>query len=898
MKRHEAIRSRILVPLTFALAILLGTFFWCTYRNGKRYNHITIEEHLEETESLLAAYLDKDADTMLAALSIITGNEKLQAAFEARDREALQELAAPLFRQLLNNHRITHFYFSDPDRVNFLRVHKPDRHGDTIDRFTTLAAQRTGKPAWGIELGPLGIFTLRTVTPWYDGERLIGYVELGEEIDHVTEDLRKTLGVELYATIRKEFLDRQRWESGMQMVGHTGKWDRFPDVVVVTKTRPPEGFSEILALRRTGDRRLDYHLDTDDRKYRVGFLPLVDARQRAIGSMAVQIDMTEPIAASRRSVFVTAGVSAVVGGALILFFYVYLGRVQQRLVAARDRADEEAATRELVQTKHTEDIRKHRDQLQAVIDGIPSPLMVIDRNYKIQLANRAVREYTGETESAVHGMTCHRVLHRRDEPCDEPNVCPLRKAVELRAAVKVTHIHCDNDDNEHVVDITATPVFDGAGEVHQIIESCYDVTERERAKRAAEAANRAKSDFVANMSHEIRTPMTAIIGFAENLLDGDLSESDRAAAVDTIRRNGRHLLGVINDILDISKIEAGKMTIERIACSPLQIVAEAKQMVQELADAKGLDFHTEFVGSLPAVIQTDPTRLHQILINVVGNAIKFTESGSVRMVVQMGDAENVQFHVVDTGIGMTPDQIGTIFQPFEQADTSTVRKFGGTGLGLTLSKRLAELIGGDLVVADSQLGVGTRVRISIATGPLEGVEMIDGEELSGGTASLAAGGTASDLPPQPAAPTDLTGRRVLLAEDGLDNQRLISFVLKKAGAEVLIVENGQLAVDAALAALGDDRPFDVVLMDIQMPVMDGYEAVTRLRQKDYSGPIIALTAHAMAEDRRRCMDAGCDDYFTKPVDRAELLQMVERHAKFAGCPPEDAAGKCRMQNEE
>ena len=390
---------------------------------------------------------------------------------------------------------------------------------------------------------------------------------------------------------------------------------------------------------------------------------------------------------------------------------------------------------------------------------------------------------------------------------------------------------------------------------------------------AAEVANRTKSEFLANMSHEIRTPMTAILGYAD-VLAGQLNDPQHLDALNIIRRNGDHLLNIINDILDLSKIEAGKMQVERRASSPASIVADVVSLLRLRAEGKGLALKLEFAGPIPETILTDPARLRQILLNLVGYAIKFTESGSVRIVVRLTRGEAPQprmvYEVIDTGIGMTAEQVENLFQPFQQADASTSRKFGGTGLGLAISKRLAEFLGGDIVVG-SQPGKGSTFVLTFDPGPLAGVALLDhpSEAISAPPA-----GPASERP-QPR----LSGR-ILLAEDGTDNQRFISFLLTKAGAQVTTVDNGRQAMEMALAdpsaPASPPRAFDVILMDMQMPVMDGYEATRRLRAEGYAGPIIALTAHAMAEDRQKCLEAGCDDYATKPIDRNTLVNMIAK----------------------
>ncbi|MCP4592025.1 MAG: response regulator [bacterium] len=399
------------------------------------------------------------------------------------------------------------------------------------------------------------------------------------------------------------------------------------------------------------------------------------------------------------------------------------------------------------------------------------------------------------------------------------------------------------------------------------------------ARRAAEEAARAKSDFLANMSHEIRTPMTAILGFAEVLLErGDLEHvpAQWTQAAETIKRNGEFLLRIINDVLDLSKIEAGRMEVERIACSPHQLVAEVAALVQVCADAKGLRFDLEHIGPMPETIQTDPTRLRQILINLIGNAIKFTEVGGVRLISRLADDHGepcMCFDVADTGLGMNPDQVARLFQPFTQADASATRRFGGTGLGLTISRRFATLLGGEISLVDTAEGVGTCFRVSVPTGPLDGVRMLSERRSTTGR--------TKDAPPVAAGADQaaIQGSRVLLAEDGPDNQRLIAHVLEQAGADVEVVENGRLAVDAVRAAGDRGAPYNAVVMDMQMPVMDGYEATALLRQDGYTTPIIALTAHAMQGDRERCLHIGCDEYASKPIDRRMLVDLIQRQVQ-------------------
>ncbi|MGC3966952.1 MAG: ATP-binding protein [Pirellulales bacterium] len=392
--------------------------------------------------------------------------------------------------------------------------------------------------------------------------------------------------------------------------------------------------------------------------------------------------------------------------------------------------------------------------------------------------------------------------------------------------------------------------------------------------RTAEAASIAKSEFLANMSHEIRTPMAAILGYADLLMElGDIRQAPnpRVEAIDTIRRNGRHLLALINDMLDLSRIESGKLSFEQVECSPVEIVREVEGLMRGRAEGKGIGLSCELQTPIPTTIKNDPTRLRQVLVNLVGNAVKFTEQGEVRIEARyLGDESRLEVDVVDTGIGIDADVQARLFQPFVQADSSTTRRFGGTGLGLAISRRLAEMFGGGLSFVSSEPGVGTRVRLTIPC-CVVGTEMTDEFRLAAAVAP----------PVQDAAPQTLVGIRVLVAEDGPDNQRLILHYLKKAGADVTLVDNGRAAVDTVLAADAAGAEFDVVLMDMQMPIMGGYEATSLLRSLGYEVPVIAATAHAMSGDREKCLAAGCNDYVTKPFEREVLLRTIGEHARAA-----------------
>lgn len=381
-----------------------------------------------------------------------------------------------------------------------------------------------------------------------------------------------------------------------------------------------------------------------------------------------------------------------------------------------------------------------------------------------------------------------------------------------------------------------------------IEQSQRELTE---ARVVAESANRAKSEFLSTITHEIRSPMTAVIGYADLLMEHDIPEDQRRDHVSRIRRSGEHLLGVINDILDASKIEAGAMTIESVPCSVRQITDDVRSMVEPKAKAAGISLIVEVSPSVPGMISSDPLRLRQVLVNLASNAVKFTKQGSVTIRVDLADESTLRLCVEDTGIGMSPEQVDKLFKPFSQADSSTSRRYGGTGLGLTISRNLARLMGGNITV-QSRPGEGSTFIATVRFLPCRVAASVCAVQR---TVSLA-------------------GLRVLIIDDSDDNRRLLAHFIKGAGAEVVLAGDGEEALLHMKEEMSRRGSFHAVLMDMQMPVCDGYEATRRARDMGYRGAIIALTAHSISEERGRCIAAGCDDFLNKPIDRSKLCGAV------------------------
>ncbi|MBX3372226.1 MAG: response regulator [Phycisphaeraceae bacterium] len=438
-------------------------------------------------------------------------------------------------------------------------------------------------------------------------------------------------------------------------------------------------------------------------------------------------------------------------------------------------------------------------------------------------------------------------------------VVPLRHARTHEGGLLLVGIE------ERDIDPAWRQALDHVGELIAI-EILRDRTTRllRSAREGAEAAARAKSEFLANMSHEIRTPLTAILGFTDLLHEmetGHVDPGERASMIETIRQAGAHLLAIINDVLDLSKIEAGAMPVDAVPFSPREIMAEVDRLMSPRATGRGLAFSSHLETSVPARVMGDPVRLRQILLNLVGNATKFTEQGSVEVRagwVERSAREWLIIHVRDTGPGMDAELVGRLFEPFRQADTGVTRRHGGTGLGLAISRRFARLMGGDVVLESCTPGHGTCFRVEL---PLAAV--------TGEASDDAPGQAVRPLPGS--AEGHLRGVRVLVAEDGPDNRRLIAYTLRAAGAEVTLAENGRLALAVLDDSAADGRPFDLIVTDVQMPEMDGHALARAIRARGMTVGIIALTAHARAEDRAASLAAGCSDHLNKPIDRARFI---------------------------
>ncbi len=860
----KPVQHRLMLPLTIGLLLLIGAFAAVSLDQQRQHLDIISRQQLHDASSKLAHALDDQGRALKTLLSILYEDEQLRAGLASRNRDWLYAAFIDTFHQLCAEYEITHLYFHLPDRTNLVRLHKRARYGDVIDRHTLLAAEASGEAVAGLELGPIGTLTLRAVQPIFVAGYLIGYLELGKEIEDVLIKVHQNPETELAVTIRKALLDQEGWEQGMRMLGRDFDWDSTPHCALVyTSVTPfPEQFQRCLDLADEGLRD-STEVEFNDRTWRVLASPLPDVAGTIVGRLLIAHDVSELKRRFQMQAILTTSAAVVLLSALLGFLLILLKNTDRGILAQQANLREsEDRFAQLAEYSRTITWESGCDGVFTYLSAATEPLLGYTPEELLgqaRMVDLLPSELTASMSESI------RACFERHQPCHNLEHPLLTKAGNLCWLLSNV-IPLFNDDGTHLGYRGSATDISARHEIEETLRrtnlELEDATARAKTLAAeAQSASAAKSEFLANMSHEIRTPMNGVIGMNSLLLETDLDDEQRHYA-ETVRTSSESLMTIINDILDFSKIEAGRLEMESINFRLDSLLADFTELMSYRATQKGLELRCRVDEEVPTALQGDPGRLRQILNNLVSNATKFTETGHIDIEVSL-DIENedevlLYFVVRDTGIGIAQHQLDRLFQKFSQVDASTTRRYGGTGLGLAIARQLTQLMRGEIGV-NSQPGIGSEFwftayfrkqseqPLDVISAPLEQARQNWNYEVS-----------------------------VLLAEDNSTNRQVMQGLLKKLGVRVDEVENGQ----QALARL-TEHDYDLVLMDIQMPEMDGVEATQKIRAepsvvRNPKIPIIALTAHAMAGDRQRFMEAGMDDYLTKPLAPEALAIALER----------------------
>lgn len=668
MKRTpERIRIPLLIPIAVALMLVLGTTILFNY--WFEGDHIE-EEFLETVKGIQKLYktdMNEEAVLLSSLMDLVEEDRDLKRAWSEKDRDALFELSTPIFERLRSWYHVTHFYFIDPDKQCYLRVHNRDRHGDRIDRFTLDQAARKGRSAWGVELGPFGTFTIRYVRPWrIDGE-LVGYLELGEDIAHLSRHMKSVLAVDLLFLIEKRFLDRSRWEEGMRMIGREGNWEELPKQVVIENTVKKDSRIDTSALRELvgvveGSIR---RVKMDGRTYYSGNIPFFDAGEGRVGHIIVLRDATDRLYTLHLMNAMLLAVGFVVGGSLFLFFIVFVGRIEKNLVHARNELKSEITER-----KHAENrIRASKDFLDNVLESLDNPFMVIDpKDYSVILANSAAEKSYGEGK-----RTCHSMTHGRDKPCEGPgHICPVNDVKKSGKPTWVEHVHSTADGSTRIFEIHAYPVFGEDGEVAQVLEFSIDITERKEMEELIRGSLKEKQLLLEEIHHRVKNNMQVIYGLLD-IQSGYITD-ERSLGIFKACQNRIMSMALIHEQLykskDLANIHMGEYIqslVRRLSRSYNGVFSDVEWKID--VDEVSLGINTAISCGLI---------VNEIVTNSINHAFPEGRKGEIRITLHTTGEDEFELIMGDNGVGI-PE--GIDFRKAETFGFKMLLAFGEDELG-------------------------------------------------------------------------------------------------------------------------------------------------------------------------------------------------------------------------
>ena len=973
--KPDVLKLRVWITVPTAMAMLTGMALYGAYEYWEfKETSRTIMLHTsEQAQRDWNRNLALHVQLMKAQSNQIAENPAILKAWQKLDVHELTALAQPIFEQLKRENGITHFYFIKPDRTCFQRIHQPGWRGDIINRQMLLAAQRTGEDAWGIDLGTKGSLTLRYVLPWKRNGKIIGYLELGIETAHLIRQLSVEMNLDILIVVRKEYTTQAKFEAGRQLFDFSGKWNAYPDFVVIHQT--DQAMSEEMAdwIKQhpyASAKDEIFTVKQGGKIFACSLIRLPDTAGREIAYLIVLLDVTAEENEAWSNLMLSMGLALALFGGVLVLLWSISGTAERLLRAAfadvkesesrfRQMADSvpviiwmsgldmgciyvnktglEFSGRSLKQDSgngwldnlHPDDMRRCREIIsgsfdarqkfsieyrlrradgeyrwllnngiprfdgnenflgyigscigitevrqataelvcakedwERTFDAVPDLIMLLDKDHRIIRVNRAMAEHFGCLSGQVD-CHCYKTVHGLSEP---PDFCPFSKMLKSGKGERAEVVEAQLGGT---FDISTTPLHNSHGEITGCVHIAHDITRRKQveddlrsAMNKAEAANRAKSEFMSTMSHEIRTPLNGILGFS-NLLTEELPQtgiSNIAKFQDylkVINQCGTSLEEIINDILEISSIEAGQFNEINEVFDPAEDIRGSISAFEFKAREKNitLDFSPR---NLPSKTIGDHRRLKQIIFNLVANAVKFTGHGGVEVIASYANDE-LCITVKDTGIGIAKDKLTNVMLPFYQADQSATRKYGGAGLGLTIVSRLLQKLGGTINI-ESELNKGTAVTVTFP------VRLANQE-----CRIPARAGIKPEL--------TLNGLNILVVEDDPANVMYLDKIMEDAGAKYVMAESF-----AAMRKLCmDGITPDAALIDISLPDSDGFGCLSWLREKFAGRKIkyIVQTAHVLSDEIPRYKEAGFDDFIGKPYTRNEVIEIIIKNTGSA-----------------